>query len=170
MDYKWIKLGVCLSLGFGFWIIPTLVPMPKISQGLSLVCALTSAGTAVRLARPLITQESHQRAKEGMNIQLLQRALTMQTLAEERALDAHFHTEVNRMTVEELERLQDGETTDSFAGTSTSPQLVCAVRKLAEMGTSRSIIVEEVLGFKGRRFNEGMAIVEEILSTKQTQD
>lgn len=165
MDYTWIKFTVCISLGFGFWIIPTLVPMPKISQGLSLVCALTAAATATRIARPLITHESHQRAKEGMGIQLLQRHLTMQTLAEERALDAHFHTEVNRMAGDELERIQERETTVSTSLTSTSPQLVCAVRKLAEVRT-KSDIVENVLGFKGRRFNEGMAIVEEILATQ----
>lgn len=165
MDYTWIKLSTCLALGFGFWLTPTLVPMPKISQGLCLICAITASATATRLARPLIIHEAHTRAEEGMRIQLLQRALTMRTLAQERALDANFHAEVSQMTAEELERFQEAETTVSASPTSTSPQLVYAIRKLAEVGTPRSIIVEEVLGYRGRRFKEGMAIVDEILST-----
>lgn len=164
--YPWIKLSIAIALGTGFWLAPTLLPMPKIAQGFSLTCAICAAAGATRLAAPLITQESHQRAQEGMRIKLLQRALTMQTLAEERALDAHYHAEVSRMTVEELERFQGAETTVSTSQLPTSPQLVAAVRKLAASGVSRTAIVEDVLGMKGRQFNAGLELVNEILSVQ----
>jgi hypothetical protein len=98
--------------------------------------------------------------------------LSLQAYAQEQALrEIHgvsptYSPEVREELEKSLEFLYNQRsnvaTSDTSASTSRK-NLYLAVVSLLEAGKSETFIVEEVLGYKGRRFKEGQKVLQDLL-------
>ena len=171
MTWNWIKAEVLGFYAIIAWLAPAAVPMPRLLQGLLQCSALPCAIALVPLSKRLALEESIAQAQEALDLHLLQKEMALAAAQQEEALEAQYlpeddlHPEVTEHRQKELESLADGHSEESTNPLQISPQLAAAVRKLAEAGVSKTHIIEEILGMKGRNYKQGAQLLESLLST-----
>lgn len=168
----WLKLEALTALTFMLWLPPTVARMPKLVQGLFLFGSLPFAIATIPISRRLILAQSVLNAEEAMEKRLIQKELSLSTAQQERNLEAQYgfsqnlHPEVIEEKRKSLEALLDDDSESETSELPTSRELALAVRKLVENGVSKTYIVEEVLGMKGRNFKGGMKLLDQMLQTE----
>jgi len=169
----WLKLEALAALTFVLWLPPAIARMPKLVQGLFLFGSLPFAIATIPISKRLILAQSVLNAEEAMDKRLIQKELSLSTAQQERNLEAQYgfaqnlHPEVIEEKRKSLEALIDEESEPEASELPTSRELALAVRKLIQSGVSKTYIVEEVLGMRGRNFNDGMKLLDQMLQTAE---
>jgi hypothetical protein len=167
----WIKANSLIFSAAVAWLL-ALAPIGKFGKGIAHVVALSTSIESVRYSRQLVLQEARRGAMAAMNQEMEVVDLSLQAYSQEQALremygiNATYTPEVREELEKSLEHLvqEPSASRDGSTSASTSRKnLYLAVVSLLEVGKSESYIVEEVLGYKGRRFKEGQRALQDLL-------
>lgn len=155
------------------WIC-SLAPIGKLAKGACLILALVCATETVQTSQRLITEEAFACATEAMVIELQQVELGLATNAQEKQLkreyatDATYTPEVRQELNDSLEHLYQEPSAPAAPQTSASTSgnnrknFYLAIRKLLEVH-SKTYVIEEILGYQGRKFKDGDEILKDLL-------
>lgn len=167
----WVKSNTLLSSTAVLWLV-ALSPVGHLGKGIAHVMAIASAIETVRYSRKLVMQQARRGATAAMERELEQADLALQAYSQEQALremygiEGTYTPEVKQELVQSLEHLvqEPSASQHGFTSTSTSRKnLYVAVVSLLEVGKSPTYIIEEVLGYKGRQYEEGKRVLHQIL-------
>lgn len=167
----WVRSNTLLSSTVVLWLV-ALSPVGHLGKGVAHVFAIASAIETVRYSRELVLQQARRGAFAAMERELEQVDVALQEYSQEQALHeiygvkGSYTPEIRQELVESLEHLvQEPSASQQSSSSSSSSRktLYKAVTNLLELGKSPTDVVKEVLGYKGRRFDEGMKLLHELL-------
>lgn len=167
----WMKANSLLATATVAWLV-ALAPVGKFGKGIAHVVAIATSIESVRYSRQLVIQEARRGAMAAMNQEMEVVDLSLQAYSQEQALremygiNSTYTPEVREELEKSLEHLVQEPSASRPGSTSASTSrknLYIAVVNLLEVGKTETYIIEEVLGCKGRRFNEGKKALEELL-------
>lgn len=168
----WVRSNTLLSSTVVLWLV-ALSPVGHLGKGIAHVFALTTALETVRYSRELVIQQAKRAASAAMERELEQVDVALQEHSQEQALyemygvKGSYSPEIRDELVQSLEHLIQQTSTlqqDTSSGSSSQKNLYKAVTNLLELGKSPTYIVKEVLGYKGRKFDEGMEALQNLLT------
>lgn len=171
MADRWLKTNCLLAGTAAFWL-SALSPLPKIAKGICYSFALVASVQLVQESRRLMIQEFRRTALKVTNDHLEDVEIALHTQQQAEALyeiygaAPTYPPEVRDELTKSLEHLYREESANygEQLPTSTSAKsLYLAVKALLEAGKSETFVIEEVLKLRGRRFNEGQQLLQQIL-------
>lgn len=167
----WVRANSLLGSTCVLWLI-AIAPVGNIGKGIAHILALSCSIETVCYSRKLMLQQAQRGAMEAMERELEAVDLSLQAYAQEQALreihgvSSTYSPEVREELEKSLEHLYNERSVVDTSPTSASTSqktLYIAVVSLLEVGKSDTYIVEEVLGYKGRRFKEGQKVLQDLL-------
>ncbi len=173
----WVRSNTLLSSTVVLWLV-ALSPVGHLGKGVAHVMAIASAIETVRYSRELVMQQARRGATAAMERELEQVDLALHAYSQEQALremygiNPTYTPEVREELEKSLEHLVQEPSASRPDSTSTSTSrknLYIAVVSLLEVGKSPTYVVEEILGFKGRRFEEGQKALQDLLREGREQ-
>lgn len=155
----------------------SLAPIGKLAKGVCLILGLYCATETMHHSQRLIHEQALTAATEAMIKELQRVELALATNAQEEELKreyapgATYPPEVRQELNESLEHLYQEPSASAALDTSASTSadrkaFYLAVRKLLEVHPA-TYIIEQILGYRGRNFNTGKIIFEELLQEGQ---
>jgi hypothetical protein len=153
----------------------SLAPIGKLAKGVCLILGLYCATETMHHSQRLINEQALAGATEAM-VQELQRVeLALATHAQEEELkqqyapEATYPPEVRHELNESLKHLYQEPSAPAALDTSASTPadrnrkaFYLSIKSLLEVHPP-TYIIEEILGYQGRKFNEGKAILEALM-------
>lgn len=157
------------------WLLG-LSPLGKLPKGVFLMLGFGCGLQLIQEAEGLIYDEAIAKINKSLNHGLDAKTLALQTLAAEQELQMQFggqqptySQEVLNELRESLEHLVKEEIANAAPDTSASTSadrnrksFYLAVKSLLEVH-SHTYIIEEILGYRGRKFNEGNTALQNLL-------
>jgi hypothetical protein len=167
MANRWIKCNLLLGCSVSLWLL-ALSPTPKIVRAFCYAASLISVIKLIQESQILISDIAREKVIVLMNEELQQTEIALHTYQQEQVLQATYsetyNPEVRKEINQSLEHLLENENAEHPVETSTSTnELKTAIMALLDAGKSRTFIIENVLGYKGRKFEEGKKKLSEIL-------
>lgn len=180
---NWHKAYIAGICAVGMWLAAT-APIGKVGKGIFLSISLMHSIALVRMSKVLIPEEAAAIAKSVMNRELQNTELVLQTNQLETELqrlylpdgtsDGTYPPEVITELRESLEALWQTvapeSTSDYPASTSDLKALYLAIVSLLQSGKSETFVIEEVLGCRGRKYQEGKEILQRILQEGEANE
>lgn len=162
-----MKINLLLGVSIVSWLV-ALSPVPNIGKVVAYSISIASSIQSVATSKKLMHQDKISAAMQLMNQELQETEIALHTYYQEESLKneyaATYTPEVREELNQSLEHLLQEDSAPHPVETSTSTsELKTAILSLLEAGKSHTFIIENVLGCKGRKFEEGRKRLAEIL-------
>ncbi len=147
-----------------FWLV-ALSPVGRVSQAIAYAVSVSCSVAAISESKKQIWTEAKAKATQAMNEEIEKIAYELEAEAHINNLQSAYAPEVHQDLVESLNHLYLAAPADTSPDTSASPspELKLAILALLKTGKSKTYIIENVLGMKGRKFEEGKQLLQQIL-------
>jgi hypothetical protein len=165
-----MKIQLLLGTSLTAWLV-ALSPVPNLAKAVSYSVAIVSSIRSVEVSRQLIDSEKLKNAIALMDEELRTTEVALHTYYQEQQLETAYASTYAPVVREEinqsLEHLLDEDSAQHPLETSASTSdLKSAITALLAAGKSQTFIIEDVLGCKGRRFEEGKRRLQQILGVE----
>lgn len=172
MDNQQLKLVSYLGIGFTFWIA-ALSPFLNGTKIAFYVLSIAAISKAIHLSGNLQEHEKRQRVKILIHNELHEEEILLHLQAQKNKLQQRYFPEISDgksdpEVVEQLEHLLEHESSDHPEDLQISTYGIEAIRHLVEI-KGESFVIQTVLGFQGRKYQQGKQILSEILSQNPMQ-
>lgn len=163
-----MKISLLLGTTLVSWLV-ALSPIPNTGKAVAYLISISAGIQSVDESKKLIKEEKFSTAMDLMNQDLQETELALHTYYQEESLKTAYATTYTPEVREEinqcLEHLLHEDSAPHPLETSTSTtELKTAILALLEAGKSRTFIIENVLGYKGRKFEEGKSKLDDLLN------
>jgi hypothetical protein len=166
------KLQTSAMIGFTAWII-ALCPIHPTGKAIAYIVAIGSTFKATQLSRELEKSEAQNRALKIVHTELEQEELSLYHRRQQQHLQRayfpdDFQPEVDSEVVESLEHLYTNERAVRDDEFPFSIYMVNALNFLMEE-KGETFVIENILGCRGRRYQEGKIILSRIFAENDTK-
>jgi hypothetical protein len=172
---NWHKAYMYAGCALTMWLAAQ-APVGKVGKGVFLSLSLLHGVALVRVSRLLIEEEATTVARAAMNKEIRNTELVLQTKQLEGELEQLYSPEPISgagSTPEIIDELRESlealwltvseESSSEISVSGNRKSLYLAVVNLLETGKTETFVITDVLGYQGRRYQEGKQLLQGLL-------